>query len=217
MDNEALENQNMEMEPEMGQGMDQMFMDTTPVQDGMPYFMGDEAIVRFTSDSDGYGPATYWLVNKTDNTIRPFESESALKRAFGAGFETAKKHIVKLVSPEIDENNEIEGGVLSGFTVLGSDYAIKEDGSAKPLQFSPGQLKKRYGKPINEDAENKAINVLETMFNKLKSREGGEITPNQIDNLKKDSQLMAFYISALAYGNYTPANIYLDIKKRLKE
>jgi hypothetical protein len=191
-------------EPEMPEG--------TPVQGGTPYFMGDQAIVKFSSGEGSGLAGTYWLVDKANKTIRPFESETALKNAIGPDFTQLKKNIMKVSPPMVDENNEITDGILKDFTILDPDYSVKEDGTASELRFSPSQLKKRYGQPIDENAEGLAAEALDGLLNVAKKEKG-----LNIDKIKKDSKLVAFYISALAYGKYTLANVYTDIIKRIEE
>ena len=185
----------------------------TPVMGGTPYFMGDQALVKFSLDGSG-GESTYWLVNKKKKTIQPFESMKALQAAFKEGYPEALKNAVAITVPVIDEGGEITDGVLSGFNVLDPEYAIKNDGSSKRLAYSPHSLKKRYGKPVDTKAEGMAVKALEGFFNILKQKEDiTGISPKFIDKLKKDSKLMAFYISSLAYGNYTLNDIYKEIVK----
>ena len=62
-----------------------------PIQDGNPYFLGDHALIKFSNGEGNYGEDTYWLVDKENHTIRPFESDMALDAAFGEDLETALK------------------------------------------------------------------------------------------------------------------------------
>lgn len=204
--------QGMFMGPEMG-GLEQK----PPIQSGRPYFMGEHALVRF-SFNEGETPEIIWLVDKGNNTVRSFESEEALKKAFGNGYEQAKKQIITIASPSIDENNDIADGVLEGFTILGPEYAIKEDGTSKKLKVSPSQLRSRYGQDINENGEALGAEALEGLLTALKSKEKETGIPSSyIDKIKKDSNLMAFYLSALAYGKYTLNDVYSDISQNFKE
>ena len=59
------------------------------------------------------------------------------------------------------------------------------------------------------------MQAIESTFNKLQA--DPNIPRGYIDQIKRDSQLMAFYISALAYGDYTLSDIYSDILKRSQE
>lgn len=189
-----------------------------PIQEGTPYFMGDHALIRFShGGEDGYGPSTYWLVSKGDHTIRPFESEKALQGAFGNGYDQAMQHVMLITPPAVSQDGEISDGVLKGFNILSPEYAIKEDGTAKKLHFSPHQLKQRYGKPIDANAEGLAAEAIDGFLNLLKQKAADTgITTNFINGLKQDHQLMAFYISAMAYGGYALTDIYTDISRRFK-
>lgn len=190
----------------------------TPVSGGRPYYLGGQALVKISGGEGGYGPEVYWLVEKKDQTLRPFESETALKNAFGEGFETAMNHVVVINPPKIDENGEIMEGILKDYNILSPEYAIKEDGSAKKLRFSPHQLKSRYGKPIDMNAEGLASEAIDGFMNHLKGQEGQTNIPaGAIDELKQDTPLMAFYISAIAYGGYKLDDIYADIRTRINE
>lgn len=189
-----------------------------PVGDGTPYFMGDHALIRFSGGEEGYGPDTYWLVDKSNHTIRPFESHMALDAAFGADLQQALSNIVTVTPPVIDGQGNITDGVLHDFTILGPEYVIKDDGTSKPLHFSPHQLKSRYGKPIDESTEELATEVLDGFLGLLKTNEHKTNVPSAfIASMLKDHQLMAFYISALAYGEYTLQDIYTDVVRRYHE
>lgn len=211
-----------EMPPEADMGMEEsmpepiMPYSSSPVNDGMPYFMGDYALVTFDT-GENTGAVMYWLADKGDHTLRPFESEMALDAAFGDQLQEALQSAVTVTPPNIDPEGEIMSGVLEGFTILGPEYAIKDDGSTKELDFSTYQLKNRYGKPINESLEDMATDVIDGLLNLMKDNESKTSVPSKfINNLKNDQRLMAFYISAMAYGDYTMNDIYADIKRRFR-
>ncbi len=187
----------------------------SPIQDGNPYFLGNHALIRFSSGEGGFGPEVYWLVDKEDHTIRPFESDMALDAAFGDDLKIALENAVIIAPPMVDQDGEITDGVLADFSLLGPEYAIKEDGSTKKTSFSSYQLKGRYGKPIDENLEGLATEAVDGFLNLLKTNEKKTNIPATfISELKRDSKLMAFYISAMAYGNYTLSDIYSDISQR---
>jgi hypothetical protein len=186
-----------------------------PVGDGKPYFMGDHALINFSTGEEGLGPETYWLVDKNDHTVRPFESNMALDAAFGEDLQMALQKAITVSTPSIDGDGNITDGVLSDFTLLSPEYAIKEDGSTKPLSFSPHHLRQRYGKPVDESLEELATEAVDGFLELLKKNEKTtKISPSFISGLKKDHQLMAFYISAVAYGDYTLNDIWGDIHHR---
>lgn len=192
-------------------------MQPQPVHSGHPYFMGDHALIKFTSGEEGHGPETYWLADKSNHTLRPFESEAALQKAFGDGYQDAMDHVVSLVPPTISSDGEITDGVLHDFNILSPDYAIREDGTAKKLHFSPHQLKGRYGKAIDQNAEGLATEAVDGFLGILKNKAHlTKIPPSFINELRRDHQLMAFYISAMAYGGYSLHDIYADISRRFK-
>jgi len=188
---------------------------TTPVHDGKPYFMGDHALIKFSNGASGNGPEVYWLVDKDSQTLRPFESSMAMDAAFGKDLEEALKHVVVVAHPTIDSNGDIKTGVLKGFSVLDPEYSIKEDGSSKYLHFSPHHLRQRYGKPIHQENEDKATRALDHLLKTMKDSEHkSHIPPSYIEKIKRDHRLMAFYVSALAYGEYTLGDIYSDISHK---
>lgn len=187
----------------------------TPIGSGKPYFMGDYALIRFSGGEEGLGPETFWLVDKTNHTVRPFESDMALDAVFGDELKTALSHLVTIASPQVDESGDIVDGVLQDFSILGPEYAISDDGSTKPVDFSSHQLKSRYGKPINQEQEDLAAEVLDGFLKLLSDNtEHTHIPVQYISKLKSDNRLMAYYISALAYGEYTISDIYSDIVHR---
>ena len=186
-----------------------------PISDGNPYFLGDHALIRFSTGEEGFGPDTYWLVDKENHTVRPFESNMALDAAFGEDLEEALANAIMVSPPAVDQNGEITDGVLADFSLLGPEYAIREDGTAKPLAFSSHQLRGRYGKPVDQQMESLATEVVDGFLGLLKTNaEKTKIPAGFIDGLKRDSKLMAFYISAMAYGDYTLSDIYSDISQR---
>jgi hypothetical protein len=180
--------------------------------------MGDYALVRFSSGEDGYGPDTYWLVDKSNNTIRPFESNMALDAAFGEDLQSALQNAMTITPPRVDQNGDVTDGILSGFSILGPEYAIKDDGTSKSLDFSPSQLRGRYGKPINENGEKLSVEALDGFLNLMKKNESKTGIPASfISKIKNDSKLMAFYVSSLAYGDYTLNDLYDDIGNRFND
>lgn len=188
---------------------------SSPVGDGKPYFLGPHALIKFSTGEEGMGPEVFWLVDKENHTIRPFESNMALDAAFGDDLEKALSNVMTITPPQMDSSGEIMDGILADFTILGPEYSIMEDGTAKPMDFSPHQLKKRYGKPIDEQKESTAERTLEGLLNKLsKNESGSDMTSKFVNKLKSDMQLMAFYISSLAYGGYDENDIHADILRR---
>lgn len=188
----------------------------SPIHEGTPYFMGDHALVKFASSEAGFGPETYWLVDKKSHILRPFESHTALQNAFGDGLDQAIQHLVTIHPPKVDDSGEIIEGVLKDYNILSPDYAIKEDGSAKKLHFSPHQLRTRYGKPINDQAEQHAALLVEGLLKQLQSDPKGGVDAAFVHHIKKDTHLMAFYISAIAYGGYHIGDVHTDIFRRFK-
>lgn len=174
---------------------------------GSAYFSDDYALVKVVG-ANGYDSGTVWLVDVENKTMRPFSSTSAIERLYGRDFEEIEDSI-----NVVDSAALAQGGVLHGFQALGSEYAIKKDGTAKALDYSPGSLSQRYGAGINEDAELRAYQAVDGFMDLLKGG-AGKISSSQLSKAKGDSSLMAFYISALAYGGYSLSDVYSDLKRR---
>jgi hypothetical protein len=199
--------------PQSGDLMAQM--GPAPIQDGSPYFSGGHAVIKFSTGEPGYGPDTFWLVDKQNKTITPFTSPASLQAVFGPAFQQVMSSVVTVMPPNVASDGKVNNGVLAGFYILDPEYAIQEDGTSKPVDFTPGHLSERYGRPVDEDAEQKALTQLDGIMNQLK-QEGDQFhfTPNFVDKLMKDQRLMAFYINAIAYGDYEPQDIVLDVLRR---
>ena len=196
-------------------GMDPTMMTPPPIQDGSPYFMGDHALVKFTTGVPAMGGEQYWLVDKSKNFIIPFASENAIHAAFAEDAPAAIQGAVSVVPPSVSPQGEIQNGIFTGFHLLGPEYAIQDDGSAKALDYHPGQISKRYGKPIDEQAEEKAIIDLEGLLGVLKQEEQGlKMAPGTIDKIMANTNEVALYISALAYGGYDANDVYKEIIRK---
>ena len=94
--------------------------------------------------------------------MRPIGSEKDLANLFEDP-EAAMNSVTTLSS-----NALAPGGPLAGFTPLGQDKGVKEDGSMPNIEFSQGQIQKRYGKPEDTARENKSLSLLDGIFGKLK-------------------------------------------------
>jgi len=135
----------------------EMAMGDEPVT---PFFVGDHALVRITS-ANNPNSGTLWLVDKKKKVLRPILSEAALENAFEDP-EAAQRSIVTLSSKAL-----APGGPLEGFTPLNADKGMQEDGSMEDIEFTEGQIQNKYGKPSDENSENKALSMLDGVFGKL--------------------------------------------------
>lgn len=140
-----------------------------------PIFTGKTALIRFTNPGQ-LESSSIWLAEKGPKTIRPFVSEEFFDSMF-ASPEQAKRAVVTMSSDELAPD-----GVFGDFEVLDEDYAVKEDGSMKPVQFSKSQVQKRYGKPIDPEAENNALSSLDSML--------GQITGDSESQIPQDMGAM---------------------------
>lgn len=179
---------------------------------GGPYNMSQYGLVRFS----GAGPQGYmndnivWLVDPQNGTLRPFESERALRNFFDG--EVDINTITVVDAQELAPGGTFGGnGSGGGFQVLSNDYAIKRDGTARQLDYSNSQLSTRYGMGVNEELEQTMYSALKGMFTLL---EGAGISSSTISKIKSNDSQLAFYVSALAYGGYSVGDIYSDVKKR---
>ena len=189
-----------------------------PVADGLPYFAGDHAVVKFSNGEAGYGPETYWLVEKSSKTLTPFVSMESLQNVFGSDFQQVLDSAATVAPPQMDETGKIVGGVFNNYYILGSEYAIQPDGSGKKLEFSRAQLAERYGKPINEQREQETITALEKLFEVIgKEAAGLGISPAFIRKTMSDDNLIAFWINAVTYGDYTIGDVYKDFLYRARK
>lgn len=129
-----------------------------------PFFVGDNALVKITNPHNP-NSGTLWLVDKKKKVLRPIGSEKMLESAFEDP-EEARNSIITLSSQALGP-----GGPLEGFTPLNHEKGLREDGSMDDIEFSPGQLRNRYGKQEDQMGENKALSMLDGLFGKLNKSE----------------------------------------------
>jgi len=139
----------------------------------IPIFVGKSALVRLTNESDP-SISTIWMIDSTNKTIRPFVSEDKFDSLF------KDPAVAHRAVTTLSANELAPGGLLGDFNVLSSEYGVKNDGSMKPVDFSPSQLQGRYGKPVDENAENNAVNSLDSLFGGMSGQtppQGQQTTP----------------------------------------
>jgi len=192
------------------------FINKPVATSGRPYFLGSHGLIKFSDGVDGESPSIYWLVSEKDHTIRPFESDAALAAAFGPGVEEAKSKCVHVAHPSIANNGEITDGILKGYELLGPEHAVHNDGSALPVEVSLHHLKKRYGKPINQDAEEKAVNMLDNLLSSLSAGQDG-ISAAAVEKIKRNERYVASLVNALAYGSYNVSDVKRSIIAKSKQ
>lgn len=137
-----------------------------PPAKGKPIFIGKSALVRLHNENDPT-TSTIWLVDSDNKTLRPFVSEDKFDQMFDNPTQ-AHNAVVTLPASELSP-----AGILGDFHVLNGEYGVKTDGSMKNVPYSPSQIQSRYGKPINEEGEDKAVTALDGLVSGL----GAE--PNQ--------------------------------------
>jgi hypothetical protein len=171
------------------------------------------SLIKFTSDPNGPDEgdaATVWLADWTTKTFRPIMSMQAMQDMYPGdqNFQSALNSITTLNPSELQS-----GGKLSGFMDLGADYGVFEGGVTKPLDFNPQDLNNAYGKAKSEQATLNGVQAYDSFMKFLQSPDSG-INSAFLSTVANDTGLSAMYINALAYGNYTPDDIYKDIKRR---
>ena len=119
-----------------------------------PFFIGDHSIVRITNPTNP-NASTLWLVDSKKKVLRPFLSEQSFQNAF-ENPEEAEKAIVTISTRVLGK-----GGALDGFKPLRWTQGVNDDGSMDDIEYSPAQIQKRYGKPSDQVAENKALSMLD--------------------------------------------------------
>jgi hypothetical protein len=125
-----------------------------------PFFIGSHALVRITSPSNP-NSGTLWLVDKNKKVLHPISSEKDLANIFEDP-EAAMSSVTTLSSQAL-----APGGPLAGFTPLGQEKGIQQDGTIPKIDFSPAQLQNRYGKPEDQAGENKSLSILDGIFGNL--------------------------------------------------
>src|ERR1035437_9333524 len=144
-----------------------------------PIFVGKSALVRLVNNNDP-STATIWLVDSTNKTLRPFVGEDQFDQMFDNA-DQAKKAVTTLSSDELGD-----GGLLGDFHVLDHQYGVQQDGSMKDVPYSPSQIQQRYGKPIDENAENGAVSSLDGLFSQLSPDNQGGQAPQGLQQPPQD-------------------------------
>jgi len=154
----------MQQSPMMGMGgpnplgmQGGMVGDNSPAS---PFFIGDHSIVRITNPTNP-NASTTWLVDAKRKILRPFMSEEAFRNAFDNP-EEAEKAVITISTKELGP-----GGALEGFKPLQGTKGVKDDGSMDDIEFTEGQLQRRYGKQSDPIGENKALSMLDGVFGNL--------------------------------------------------
>ena len=129
-----------------------------------PFFVGDHSIVRIANPNNP-NSSTTWLVDAKKKVLRPFTSDKAFQNAFEDPQE-AEKSVTNISSRELGP-----GGALDGFKPLKASQGVKEDGSMDKIDFTPGQIQNRYGKPSDPTAENRSLSILDGFLGRLNKKQ----------------------------------------------
>lgn len=184
-------------------------------------------LVRFASDPDASGPysaKTVFLVDNTNKTIRPFINEEAFNnfmKQIGrdeitiANAETSG--YINVASPNLLN----QGYALSGYKLLSTEQGIQASGNFMTEEnIDTDSLSRTYGYQKNSNAVSLAFRVLDNtsdsggLLSMLKNDSSSGISPELIDEISKDANIMTMYVNALAYGGYDVPAIIRDIKRR---
>ena len=124
---------------------------------GGAYNMSEYSLVRFGEDP------TVWLVDSATKTLRPFENDASMTNFFDS---PVSPESILTMEPEAMAEGGIFGGGngKQGYQILSNDYSIKNDGSARTLDFSNTELQSRYGAPIDEKKEKEMFGALNGVF-----------------------------------------------------
>ena len=183
--------------------------DTTDFGGYDPLFVHQYSIVKFANDPNGSAEgdaSTVWLLDSQNKVLRPFMSMQALQNTF-ADPQAAMASIITLPVTDLD-------GPLKGFDLKTGDYGIKDDGTMKPLDVTRTDLQQRYGQTQDTKAETTAFSVLDGFIDLLKQDTNNGISSQYLDKVLGNKDLIAKYINAMAYGSYTPSDVYRDMKRQ---
>ena len=173
----------------------------------------NEALVRFTSDPNGGAQgdeSTLWLVDMDAKTMRPIMSDKALQDLYGPELQNAIANV-----NELSPSAVMPGGKFSSYTMLDSNYGIYDGRKTNPLEFDPSAIKYTYGQTVTPEANAKAAQALDGWMSLLKKNlSTSGLSQKTIDATLNDKVAVAAYLGAMAYGGYSPVDVYMDMKKR---
>ena len=129
-----------------------------------PFFVGDVALIKLLN-ANNPNTGTLWLADKKKKILRPIKNEAMIDSIF-ENPEEAKNSITTVSSNALSPT-----GVLSDFSLLDQSKGIQDDGSMEDIPFSKAQLKNRYGKEKNPEAEQKAMSILDGFIGNLNNKQ----------------------------------------------
>ena len=180
------------------------------------------ALLRFTNDPDGAeepaSSSTVWLIDQDNQTLRPFLSEQAFNNFF------------KNAGMDLDLNSALEQGliytapssllnkgfVFGDYELMKNEYAIGGDGKYKvKTAINTEDVKKNYGQTFNPQVTNAAYDMIDNFIGVLKNDPTSGISQEVLsDTITATADTLGLYVNALAYGDYSLADIYQDLKRR---
>ena len=154
----------------------------------------------------------YYYVDKDTKTVRLIQNDQALRDLAGSdgNYNAAIAGAVLLDDSGADF---LPSGALNGFTILGPTYNIQTGKQAAPLSTDPATVKMTYGKTPDQTTTLTATNIVEGWLSYLSNNATSiGISQDTILKASTDPTTLASYIGALAYGGYSPAQIFEDLK-----
>ena len=171
-------------------------------------------LIKFTGDPNGPAEgdaSTLWYLNPDDYSLRPIMSQQAFNDIFNNDPKTIKDAVASINT--LDPKTVQPGGEHSNYFLLGADYGIYDGLKAKTLDFTPKQIAQRYGQAAGP-IQVKAAADLDNMLNLWKYSDSG-LSKEQIEKVQNDPTYIAGLIGGLAYGDYSFADVWQEMKRKV--
>jgi len=171
-------------------------------------------LIKFTGDPNGAAEgdaSTLWYLNPDDFSLRPIMTRQAFNDIFNNDPKTIADAVksINTMDPKVVQ----PGGEHSNYFLLGADYGIYDGLRAKKLDFTPKQIAQRYGQAAGPISV-KAAADLDQMLNMWKYSDSG-LSKEQIDKIQTDVPYVAGLIGSLAYGDYSFADVWKEMKRKV--
>ena len=163
------------------------------------------AIIDFTDDNSN----KLWVYDKANKIYRPYESIEAVANYYSLDPQVVTDNINNLETTVRDAHPDQFGG-----TWLNDDYMVNNNGAAikePQIKSNVTGLKGMYGATKKDiEAEQHAGGLINTMMTQLKDK--GQLSQATFDEEFKEQASLAKYVNALAYGGYSIADVFRDVK-----
>ncbi len=179
-------------------------------------FAGKFGLVQFTDDPS----KTTYLIDSESKTLKPFVNETAFFNRYHVLLKDYdQSQIAKIDSSVV----ATQGGALNDYKTLPNSQGVQIDGKIPKVDvWDSSQMSIHYGKPKDTELNTKTFERLigkqgqPGLLDWLQNVDGGQIKSGTIEDIKKDKNKLAFYMNAVAYGNYGVDSLYKDILKNQK-